>query len=66
MHSISTSVLVLFGLMVALLLIFCAQSYAQVGIGISVNFAPLIFRFTISPFAPAPTIDSRLLGLGRG
>jgi hypothetical protein len=54
MHSISNIRVILFGLMVGLILIFCAQSFAQVGIGISVNFAPPDLPVYDQPLCPGP------------
>ena len=54
MHSISSIRLVLFGLMVGLVLVFCAQSFGQVGVAISVNFAPPDLPVYDQPLCPGP------------
>ena len=54
MQSIFNIRVVLFGLMVGLILVFCAQSFAQVGIAISVNFPPPDLPVYDQPLCPGP------------
>jgi hypothetical protein len=54
MHSISSIRLVLCGLMIGLILVFCSQSFAQVGVGIYVNFAPPDLPVYDQPECPGP------------
>jgi hypothetical protein len=54
MQPISSIRFVLFGLMVGLILVFCTQSFAQVGVAISVNFAPPDLPVYEQPLCPGP------------
>src|ERR1700756_2917681 len=54
MHSISSIRFVLCGLMIGLVLVFCSQSFAQVGVDVSVNFAPPDLPVYDQPECPGP------------